>query len=394
MKQKTMKKIAAVIAAIMAFVMVFGLVSSLFSYGLTASEANLKKLKDQLAQATKQKKDSEEALQKIKSDKKIITSEVVALDKKIAAMEEEIDLHNSVISELGTMIAQRETDIANMQIKQDDQYSKLKSRVRVMYESGDLSYLGILLEADGFYDFLSRYEIVSQISTYEKQMFEQIKATKEEIIVQKEGLEADKQEEVSLKQALESNKSDLDKQLNARQAMMESLEDEANNKVEEIAALEDAMDKANADIVKMAAEIAAKNKADYVGGELTWPAPGYTRITSSFGMRFHPVLKVNKLHTGTDIGAPKNAKIVAANSGTVITATYSSSLGNYVVIDHGGGMVTLYAHMTKSIVSKGNKVSKGQQIGLVGSTGYSTGPHLHFEVIKNGQYQNPMSYFK
>lgn len=393
MKQKTMKKIAAVIAAIMAFVMVFGLVSSLFSMGLTASEQNLKKLKEELAAATKAKKESEEALKKIQEDQKNINNEIIALDKKVSAMESEIDLHNSVIAELANSIAQKETDVANMQVKEDDQYGKLKSRVRVMYESGDLSYLGILLESDSFYDFLSRYEIVSQISTYEKKMFEQIKATKESIIVQKQSLEAEKQEEVALKQTLESNKQALDKQLNDRANMMARLENAEEDEKSKVEALEDAMDKANAEVVKMAAELAAKDKGDYTGGTFTWPAPGYTRITSNFGMRYHPVLHVNKLHTGTDIGAPKNAKIVAATAGTVVTATYSSSLGNYVMIDHGGGIMTLYAHMTKSIVSKGAKVTKGQQIGLVGSTGYSTGPHLHFEVIKNGQYQNPMSYF-
>ena len=110
-------------------------------------------------------------------------------------------------------------------------------------------------------------------------------------------------------------------------------------------------------------------------------------------MRFHPVLKVNKLHTGTDIAAPYGAKIVAANAGTVITSTFNAAYGNYVVVDHGGGTTTLYAHMSSRSVSKGQTVTKGQQIGLVGSTGYSTGNHLHFEVRINGSLVNPMGYF-
>jgi murein DD-endopeptidase MepM/ murein hydrolase activator NlpD len=133
---------------------------------------------------------------------------------------------------------------------------------------------------------------------------------------------------------------------------------------------------------------------DYVGGELAWPAPGYYRITSEFGMRFHPVLKYNKLHTGIDIGVPSGSKIVAANDGVVIIAKYNVAYGYYIVIDHGGGISTLYAHNKKLLVSVGQTVKKGQVISYSGSTGYSTGPHLHFEYRINGEYQNPLDYLK
>ena len=134
--------------------------------------------------------------------------------------------------------------------------------------------------------------------------------------------------------------------------------------------------------------------ANYVGGEMGWPCPGYTTITSPYGNRTHPTLGVYKLHTGTDIGAPSGAKIVAMNDGTVVTAAYNSAYGNHVIINHGGGIQTLYAHASSLAVSAGQSVTRGQTIAYVGSTGYSTGAHLHFEIIKNGGTVDPMSYFR
>jgi murein DD-endopeptidase MepM/ murein hydrolase activator NlpD len=136
------------------------------------------------------------------------------------------------------------------------------------------------------------------------------------------------------------------------------------------------------------------SKAIYAGGVMKWPTPGYTRVSSPYGMRIHPIYKVKKMHTGIDIDAPSGAKIVAANSGKVILAGWNGGYGNCVIIDHGGGLATLYAHQSKILVSVGDKVQKGDTVGKVGSTGLSTGPHLHFEVRKNGSTTNPIPYVK
>jgi murein DD-endopeptidase MepM/ murein hydrolase activator NlpD len=143
---------------------------------------------------------------------------------------------------------------------------------------------------------------------------------------------------------------------------------------------------------EIAAEIAAqqrRNRTTYVGGIMAWPAPQFTRASSPFGVRFHPVFKVNRMHTGVDLAAPTGSPIVAANDGVVLRAEWNGGYGNCVVIDHGGGIATLYAHASRILVKKGQQVKKGQTIALIGSTGTSTGPHLHFEVLKDGKAVRP-----
>lgn len=393
MNRKKTRLMASIVAGFMAFIMLFSLVSSLFGVG-AVNQKDIDALKDKLESTAAERKKLERELDSLDGQKTDIVKEISVLDRQISAKEEEINLHTDIIADMGAMIEQKQGEIEVAQVKEDEQYARLKARVRVMYESGDTSYLGVLLESDDFFDFLSRFEIVSQISTYEKKVVEELKATKEQIITQKQEIETAKAEEIVLKDSLAAKKSDLDAQMTKRNSDMKNIEDIKEGELEKYEQITAEEERMNAEIKKKIAELAAQNKGDYVGGTFTWPAPGYTRITSQFGMRLHPVLHVYKLHTGVDVGAPAGASIVAANGGTVITATYNSALGNYTVIDHGGGVATLYAHQSKQLVSKGDKVSKGQQIGKVGNTGYSTGPHLHFEIIKGGKNIDPMSEYK
>ncbi len=396
MNKKQRQLFASIIAGLLAFLMFFSMFSSLFftSSALTVSQSNLNKLKDSLAKATAQKKNIQKEINEIKSEKSSILKQIELLDNQIDAMNDEINLQAAVVAQLSDVIEETEQEIVNTQAKEDEQYVKLKDRVRLMYEHGDISYLGVLLESDGFFDFLSRYEIISQISAYEKQLFNEIKTLKQQIIDHKASLEQNKADEIAVQQQLEASKAELNQQMSAKNAQMQKIENAEDSELEKLRAIDKEEQRLSAEVKEMATKLAAQNKKDYVGGNLTWPCPGNTRITSKFGMRFHPILKYNKLHTGVDVGAPKGAKIVSANAGTVITSTYNASYGNYVMVDHGGNMVTLYAHMSSRSVKKGDVVKKGQQLGLVGSTGYSTGPHLHFEIIKNGKYVDPMSYFK
>jgi Membrane proteins related to metalloendopeptidases len=201
-----------------------------------------------------------------------------------------------------------------------------------------------------------------QLETLQAKLLDQ----KQDQADKKASLQASRGEVQSLKSKVESNNEALE-------AQIDDLNAEADRWIDEIKKLQG-------------------NQA-YAGGIFTWPSATSTRITSPFGYRIHPILKVKKLHTGIDIGAAAGTAVLAANNGNVIKAGWNNSYGNVVMIDHGGGIVTLYAHNSKLLVSTGDVVTKGQTIALVGSTGDATGPHIHFEVRVNGEYKDPMGWF-
>ena len=413
-KKKTITRVAAgAIAGLLAGLMLFGLVADLFFRvsASAASQSDVDALKDKLKDQAAEKKKLQNELNSIDSEKATVKEQIEALDAQINSTEEQIELQNDLIDSLEEMIAQKEEELAEAQKKEEEQYEKFKTRVRVMYEQGETSYLEVLLSADDLSDFLSKYEIVSQIAEYDKNLFEELKALKEEIAQTKAELEEDRQQAENARKELEVSKSELDTQLADRSQAMKELESAAEEVKASFAEIEAEENSINAQIDKIVKEMEAEAerkrqeeaaKAQQSGsgsgstssgttqvGGYTHPLPsGYRYVTSSFGYRNHPVTGQYKLHTGVDISAPNGTPIYAAKPGTVIIAGYSSAWGNYVVINHGGGITTLYAHMSKILTTKGATVSAGQQIGKVGSTGYSTGNHLHFEVRQNGSYQD------
>ena len=393
---------AAVIAGLLAFVMIASLVMGALS-ARAASQAHVNELKQQLTTITQQKEAASAKVASLKNQRNSILQEIEQIDTQIAAAEEELELQQALIDELNVMIADKEIELAASQTREEEQYRRLRERVRVMYEHGSTSYLAILLSADNFNDFLSRYEVVSQISAYDHDLLQQLKAIKEEIAEQKASLESDKYEAEGVKTSMESNKKALEDTLSERQVRMDEIaaaEAAARAEYADIAREEDSVSAAiKKEAAELAAQAAAAAKAQsaastYVGGSFQWPLPASNNVvTCRYGMRTHPITGVYKLHSGVDLRATSGTNVYAANSGTVTRATYSSAYGNYVMIDHGGGVVTLYGHMKKLAVSKGQTVRRGQVIGYVGSTGYSTAPHLHFEIIKNGKYTNPLNEF-
>ena len=407
-KKKTITRVAAgAIAGLLAGLMLFGLVADLFFRvsASAASQSDVDALKEKLEDQAAEKEKLQNELDSIDTEKATVKEQIEALDAQINSTEEQIGLQNDLIDSLEEMIAQKEEELAEAQKKEEEQYEKFKTRVRVMYEQGETSYLEVLLSADDLSDFLSKYEIVSQIAEYDKNLFEELKALKEEIAQTKSELEEDRQQAENVRKELEVSKSELDTQLANRSQAMKELESAAEEVKASFAEIEAEEDAINAQIDKIVKEMEAEaqrkrqEQAAQGGGSTstgttqvggyTYPLPsGYRYVTSKFGYRNHPVTGVYKLHTGVDISAPNGTAIYAAQSGTVIIAGYSSAWGNYVVINHGGGVTTLYAHMSKILTTKGATVSAGTQIGRVGSTGYSTGNHLHFEVRQNGSYQD------
>ncbi len=206
-----------------------------------------------------------------------------------------------------------------------------------------------------------------------------VEKIKNDLITYKGELEGQRKEKVNAQAAVGSKKSELGvykKKLIADHKVLEQQLDRLNEDAQKIK--------------KILANLKLSEK--YVGGVMTWPAPGYTRISSPFGNRMHPILKKMKLHTGVDIAVPANNTLVAAQAGTVIHSDWLGGYGKVIMIDHGGGIVTLYAHNNKLLVKVGETVTRGQAITKSGSTGRSTGPHLHFEVRVNGDYVDPMTY--
>lgn len=380
------------VAAVLAGLMIFSLVYSVLPVSAAASQSSVNALRDELDEISAEKKEIEAELKDLTADKTALRAQITALDQQIAAAVEEIDVQTQLIDELSALITVKEGELEQSQREQDEQYEKMRQRIRLMYENGNLTYLEILLSADDFADFLNKYEIVSQLSLYDKEQFENLRAIKEQIAEQKAALEQDKAEQEELRTTLRERKHQLDvDRVNQAEKMiaLESAEEDVKAAFEEI---EEEEERINAEIKRMVAELAATTT--YVGGTFSWPLPAAnTTITCPYGMRTHPITGKYKLHTGVDLRASRGTNIYAANGGTVITSTYSAAYGNYVVINHGGGVSTLYAHMDKRAVSKGDTVAQGDVIGYVGSTGYSTGPHLHFEIIKNGSTIDPMTEF-
>lgn len=321
-----------------------------------------------------------------KKKEKQLTSQIKQLESQISATENEIANLKGNISKTEQQISVVQTNLNQVEREMKDQNDGLQGRLRAMYKNGDIGMVQILLGSENITDFMSNMDMVQKIFDNDVEILKEMEEQHKKIEAQKKELERLQAQLVSEKQQ-EANK----------QASLQNSRGEAANLRAQVAsdnkAMEAALDELNKEADRLVAEI-RKLQGDqaYAGGEFAWPSASSRRVTSEFGYRMHPILKVNKLHTGMDIGAAAGTKVLAANSGTVIKAGWNNSYGNVVMVDHGGGIVTLYAHNSKLLVSTGDVVAKGQEIALVGSTGASTGPHIHFEVRVNGEYKNPRNW--
>lgn len=317
-----------------------------------------------------------------------LSDQIDELDKQIEAAEKEIGSLQNDIN--GTQKNINQT-MSNLNQTQDDIDSKndvLKSRLRVMYKNGEVGIMEILLGSADFQEFMNNMDMIERICEQDVNLLKYLKEKYEEIDLRRKELE-------QLKIHLHQQKSDLQSKQDQLEVSRGEVAQLRTKVAEDNDALENQVDKLNQYASELAEKIReAQSDEAYVGGIFQWPAPGYKRITSYFGYRIHPILKVKKLHTGIDIGCPSGSTVVAANNGTVIHSNWLSGYGKTVMIDHGGGIVTLYAHNGKLLVSVGDKVKKGDTIAKSDSTGMSTGPHLHFEVRKDGTYVDPMTYFE
>ncbi len=369
-------------------VIVFIIAAALPLTSILVNATNVSDLEQQIKDSQSKKENIRNDIESSKSQKNSLLDEIRAFDAQIEILKNEIEEMNKKITQDDAVIEEVQKKLDEAIIMADNQYEAYKERIRVMYENGSSNYFEILLKADSFSDFLNKYEIVKQISEYDSNMLDKLNKTRQEIEDNKAQLEAVKAEKVEKVNALNVSKQNVEAKSREKDAMVARLDND-------IKSLENKLAQQDAEENAIRAQIARLQGKDttYSGGSMVWPTPSSRNITSPYGTRFHPVLKYNRFHAGVDIGAGMGASVLAANSGKVITATYSSSYGNYVVIDHGGGISTLYAHGSQLLTSVGATVYAGQEIMKVGSTGISTGPHLHFEVLVNGKNTDPMGYF-
>ncbi|MBN2898579.1 MAG: peptidoglycan DD-metalloendopeptidase family protein [Clostridia bacterium] len=348
---------------------------------VTDKENELDDINNQLkqldTQITTKEKESNTLLNKIKQ----LQIEIRGIEDDIATLDTEISEHEVSIAEKEAIIEESTKNIA-------DKGQLLNSRLRVMYKNGKAGYLEVVLGAEDFRDLLTRIDMVQKIYMHDRNLIEYMKEQKEIVVTERSRLEQKKNELT----ALRSSKAERTTLLNTK---LSAVNKEQQTVKTDLVALEKREDNLAEDAKKLTEIIKNMKLAEtYVGGEMMWPAPGYYKITSPFGYRIHPILKVKKLHTGIDIGIPYGKPVVAAQSGTVVFAGWMGGYGKVVLIDHGGGITTLYAHNSNLVVKKGQEVTKGEKVSECGSTGQSTGAHLHFEVRKNGEYIDPLEYVK
>ena len=315
--------------------------------------------------------------------------EMVMLNQTICDKQLEIDTKQAEIKNLLVTIGKAEEDLARSNERYENQKALLEKRLVATYEIGETSYLEFLLSSKNISDFLSKFYLLSQVLKTDDQLLELVQYEKQYNENLKKSLETQRLRLQQNQDTMEKNKIALENMVTLKNARINQLNDEERTLNRIIEEYQNSINEIETEIRILAL---ANIGADYVGGVMAWPVPGYTKITSPFGMRTHPVTGVYKLHTGTDIGAPYGASFVAANDGVVSKAGYNRAYGNMVIIDHGGGIQTLYAHGSQILVQTGDVVRQGQEVLKVGSTGYSTGAHAHFEVRINGEYVNPLDY--
>ncbi len=345
------------------------------------------KAQQELQDVSRQIESQRSQLNQIKQQEKSIMGQLQNLEQDMVDKEKQIEILAARIHALEEDIKATEEEIAQKEEELQVQIDYLCERLLYMYEDGmDVSYLEVLFSATNIRDFLTRYDLLQYVVEQDMNLIDTINKNKRALDIKKNDLEIQKKELLTMREVQEAQRRQLEEQADQKKEIL------SNVRVEK-KAYEKALEELERTSRELEELIRRSQSGEQLGtGIYTWPAPGYRSITSAYGMRYHPILKTNKMHTGVDIGAPMGAKIVAADSGKVMFAGWQGGYGQTIIIDHGAGMSTLYAHQSKFAVSSGQSVNKGDVIGYVGSTGWSTGPHLHFEVRVNGNPTNPMSY--
>ena len=374
------------------------------AYG-TNTEVNDAKKK--ASSMEEEKKEVEAALKELEGLKADAAAYVKGLDETLDTYNKQLTALTSQIASKEDSIKEAEADLKEAKDVEETQYRNMKLRIQYMYEKGETNYLDLLFKSADLTQFFNRAEYISSIAAYDRKMLENYKRIREEINNRETILKEEHETLVGFQTAAEEKKQDVERLLEAKNTELASYQNKIAENKENLSELEkdlkaqeqhikemEALIRKQEEEARKAAQQAGKTYNTVAIGNIKfiWPCPSSKRITSSFGDRESPTEGASSNHQGIDIGASTGASILAAASGTVTISTYSYSAGNYIMIHHGGGVYTVYMHCSELLVTAGQEVSEGQVIGKVGSTGYSTGPHLHFGIRVNGSYTNPVKY--
>ena len=375
------------------------------------TSTSLKEAQQEKAALEKALEDAKQTINELKESKgdvqeKVndLNTQLMNISSQITALENRLAQKNQELTEKKDQIEDTKSQLEDAKKQEEQQYADMKVRIQFMYENAQESYFEALFSSESFSDFLNSAEYIIQIQEYDRKKLNEYQDTVDYIENVEKQLEEDYATLEEIKKEVEQEKASVEQEKASVAALMKQREtelagiegniDSAQSDADYYAAEIKAQEEIIAEIKRIEAEKAAAGKQDnpYTGGVFTWPCPSSTRVTSDYGTRVSPMGGASSNHKGIDIGASGGAAIVAAADGTVTTAAYSSAAGNYVMIDHGGGLYTVYMHASALLVSPGQTVSAGQTIAQVGSTGISTGNHLHFGVSLNGSYVSPWSY--
>lgn len=371
---------------------------------------SIKQMEGQISNANDEKEELEDSLKAVKNlvsqlkqEKKDLNAYITELDANLVIIEEQIDELIAQITVKEEEILATEELLKEAREVEANQHEAMDNRIRLMYMQGEQHYLEMLITAKSFADFLNRAVYVNAIAAYDQKQLEQFVQTREYVELCEEQLHLQKEILDQTKLAVEEEQEALETLIAQKQEEIIKYEKSISTKEESIEEYE-AMIAAQDELIKELEQAVLDEKKKilaqngtvliYDGGQFKFPLASYTRISDDYGWRIHPILNTKQFHNGVDFASPKGTAIYAAYDGEVVAATYSSTMGNYVMINHGDGLYTIYMHASALYCSKGDIVIRGETIAAVGSTGRSTGNHLHFSVRKDGQYVSPWDYLK
>ena len=390
----TAKRILRTVSALLALV-IFAMAVVPVSPALAVSQSEIDALEEQRDELKAEREDMQAEIDALKDEQAGVLEQKRALDEQNEVYRQELELIEEQVELYTRLVDEKAAELEKAMAAEEEQLATYRQHVRAMEENGKYTYLSIIFGSKSLSELMSNLDMIGEIMEADKRIYDQYTEARERAEEIKAEYEATLEQLGEKQEEYEAEKAELEAKIAEASALIEQLEEEINSNYElylEVLAQEEALE---SDIQNKIAELERQEAANSITstGTYIWPLPGYSP-GSAYGWRMHPIYHEMRFHAGEDIGAPTGTPILAADSG--IAAVYpdnGNGYGNYIMINHGGGRVTLYAHMSAFAISNGASVTQGQVIGYVGSTGNSTGPHLHFEVRVNGATTDPKQYF-